>query len=467
MNKIRLIIFFSSIVLVFGLIIAGLWLFYRPQAAGNCATVTVYHGTNYSGTSACLGTGSYKLADLRAKGISNDSISSISIPSGMQVTVYEDDNFGGRTRSFDTNIPKLEDYRVVETYPRWPNWNDRITSLKVVYKYCPSPAVEIRETACPSPQTGAITETRIKGPTPDCLWGNWQITASSCKDPAKPSPTVDLKVNGSNSPAQVSYNAKVEISWSSTNAKKCTASGDWSGSKNISGKETSGNLTTKSIFILNCTGDGSAIDSVTVAVEPQPQEEVIVPTEDTTTTEETSPITTRPTFIGMPDKSLDSETTMPASDTSTPSDSSNDSGGPSDLGDTSAGADDTSSDQDSDLFAPEEETGETTTGVSWLLVTTIVVAVVAGGIYLYTKFKGSQLTSEDLLSRPDQSEGDIVLAKEGKPAFQGEPLGPSPTGPTPPSLPTTDEQSSLNAVLPSNITETSAPEKPSDDMPID
>ncbi len=58
------------------------------------------------------------------------------------------------------------------------------------------------------------------------------------------------------------------MSWTSTNAVSCTASGAWSGSKATSSPATStGNLTASSTYTLTCTGPGgSAADSVTVNV---------------------------------------------------------------------------------------------------------------------------------------------------------------------------------------------------------
>lgn len=48
----------------------------------------------------------------------------------------------------------------------------------------------------------------------------------------------------------------VTLSWSSNNTDNCTASGDWSGAKTISGTETVGPLTNSSSFNLDCSGSG-------------------------------------------------------------------------------------------------------------------------------------------------------------------------------------------------------------------
>jgi hypothetical protein len=57
------------------------------------------------------------------------------------------------------------------------------------------------------------------------------------------------------------------LTWSSTNASSCTASGTWSGSKAISGTQSTGTLTNTSVFSLTCTGSGGAVlQSAIVAV---------------------------------------------------------------------------------------------------------------------------------------------------------------------------------------------------------
>jgi len=84
--------------------------------------------------------------------------------------------------------------------------------------------------------------------------------------PPPPAATVSLSAN----PLSVSYNGSSTLSWSSSNATSCTASGAWTGSRATSGSQTLSSLTTTSTFILTCIGaGGSASQSVTVSVEPQ------------------------------------------------------------------------------------------------------------------------------------------------------------------------------------------------------
>ena len=70
--------------------------------------------------------------------------------------------------------------------------------------------------------------------------------------PAPPAPTVSLKTNVSH----VSSSGTVTLTWSSTNATSCTASGGWTGTKATSGTETSAAITTATTFTLSCSGPG-------------------------------------------------------------------------------------------------------------------------------------------------------------------------------------------------------------------
>ncbi len=80
-------------------------------------------------------------------------------------------------------------------------------------------------------------------------------------------PLVDIKANGEDGPISINYNSSANLSWTSTNTDSCTASGDWSGSKDTSGSEPTGNLSSNKTYTLSCTGlTGTASDSVEVNV---------------------------------------------------------------------------------------------------------------------------------------------------------------------------------------------------------
>lgn len=82
-------------------------------------------------------------------------------------------------------------------------------------------------------------------------------------DTTDPAPTVSLSAN----PATVDAGSSSTLSWSSTNATSCTASGAWSGSRAVSGSESTGALDATSTYTLTCDGaGGSAGQSVSVTV---------------------------------------------------------------------------------------------------------------------------------------------------------------------------------------------------------
>lgn len=85
------------------------------------------------------------------------------------------------------------------------------------------------------------------------------VTVSVAAPPATPLTPV---VTFSAEPASVSYLANAVLTWSSTNATSCSASGAWSGSKPTSGSATLTALTATASYTLNCSGDGG--DSSTV-----------------------------------------------------------------------------------------------------------------------------------------------------------------------------------------------------------
>ena len=83
-------------------------------------------------------------------------------------------------------------------------------------------------------------------------------------------------VNLSASPLVINQGQSAILSWSSTDATSCTASGGWSGSRATSGSEVVSPALTTS-YAISCTGDGgTASDSVTVTMNQPPA--VIVPT---------------------------------------------------------------------------------------------------------------------------------------------------------------------------------------------
>ncbi|MGH2553097.1 MAG: hypothetical protein ACRDEB_05235 [Chitinophagaceae bacterium] len=79
--------------------------------------VTLYEDCNYSGKKHFIEAGNYRLYQMK---IDNDKLSCLQIPSGMKVTIYEDDNFEGKSKTFNENIACLEG-----------EWNDMASSIVV------------------------------------------------------------------------------------------------------------------------------------------------------------------------------------------------------------------------------------------------------------------------------------------------------------------------------------------------
>ncbi|MEJ2405547.1 MAG: fibronectin type III domain-containing protein [Candidatus Thiodiazotropha sp.] len=79
--------------------------------------------------------------------------------------------------------------------------------------------------------------------------------------------TTALSVTLTADPTSVPTDGSTTLTWESVNADSCTASGDWSGSKDLSGTETIDGLTADSQFTLTCSdADGSASSSVDVTI---------------------------------------------------------------------------------------------------------------------------------------------------------------------------------------------------------
>ena len=81
----------------------------------------VYRDFNYEGSWSSLAAGSYTLAQLAARGVANDGITSITVTPGWTVTMYEHDNFSGASLVRTSN----------DAFLAAGAWNDRVSSLVV------------------------------------------------------------------------------------------------------------------------------------------------------------------------------------------------------------------------------------------------------------------------------------------------------------------------------------------------
>ena len=76
-----------------------------------------------------------------------------------------------------------------------------------------------------------------------------------------------ITVSLSTSSTEISVGSSVTLSWSSTNAQSCSASGDWSGSKSVSGnQEVSIDNEGNNTFNLSCSGNNATSGSASVQV---------------------------------------------------------------------------------------------------------------------------------------------------------------------------------------------------------
>lgn len=122
-------------------------------ALTNCAA-TIYADYNYGGASQCLRTGSYRMADLK---IGNDAVSSIKVRSGMKVTMYENDSYGG------ANTVQTADNANMGTF------NDRASSLVVS---APTGTCSAVDTYKVTVSSGSWTDIRAKLVTLGYMRGN-------------------------------------------------------------------------------------------------------------------------------------------------------------------------------------------------------------------------------------------------------------------------------------------------------
>lgn len=95
-----------------------LLIFISAQAQNN---VALYENCNYTGKKSFLAVGTFRKYQM---GISNDQLSSMQIPNGMRVTIYEHDDFTGRSMTYTGDV-----------YCLGSDWNDNASSVVVESLY--------------------------------------------------------------------------------------------------------------------------------------------------------------------------------------------------------------------------------------------------------------------------------------------------------------------------------------------
>ncbi|MEM6639946.1 MAG: hypothetical protein AAF610_08590 [Pseudomonadota bacterium] len=112
--------------------------------------------------------------------------------------------------------------------------------------------------------TGALTSARTYQITCSGAGGEASATATVT---ILPSPTLSFSA----SPNTVTQGESAILSWTTSNATECTASGDWSGLRGVSGSTSTGALSQTSDYTLSCSGAGGTVArTVTVNVNAVP-----------------------------------------------------------------------------------------------------------------------------------------------------------------------------------------------------
>lgn len=92
------------------------------------------------------------------------------------------------------------------------------------------------------------------------------VTITVAQTPTNPPPTLELSASATSVP----LNNAAMLAWNSTETSSCLASNAWSGTKSVTGNESTGALSGDATFTLECTGLGGSISrSVTVQVQPE------------------------------------------------------------------------------------------------------------------------------------------------------------------------------------------------------
>jgi hypothetical protein len=118
--------------------------------------VIFYIDCDYQGGSSVRGIGSYSMDSM---GLPNDFISSIRIPSGFYVKVFEDANYSGNSMIFNQNVNCLVNY----------NWNDSISSF--IIRNSPFP-IPVPPPPIQQPAPIEITPAPARVSQPTCYGAN-------------------------------------------------------------------------------------------------------------------------------------------------------------------------------------------------------------------------------------------------------------------------------------------------------
>jgi hypothetical protein len=98
------------------------WLIATPA----CSGITLYQHTNYGGYAVTLPAGNYTTAALSSRGVLNNDVSSVKVPAGCSITLFDGDNYTGVSLQKAAN-----DASLVDDPRSGGSWNDLMSSLQV------------------------------------------------------------------------------------------------------------------------------------------------------------------------------------------------------------------------------------------------------------------------------------------------------------------------------------------------
>lgn len=163
-----------------------------------------------------------------------------------------------------------------------------------------------------SQASGALNTTGTQTFSMTCIGTGGSVTQSAAVSvtattPTTPAPTVTLTA----SPSSITTGGSATLTWSSTNATACTASGAWSGNRATSGTGSTGTLNTTGIqsYTLTCTGAGGSGSATAVVTVTAP---IIVDTDKDTIADATDNC---PTVANQNQANYDGDTQGDACDT--------------------------------------------------------------------------------------------------------------------------------------------------------
>lgn len=139
-------------------------------ANSTSGAATFYQDCNYGGYAVTLPVGSYTLADLQARGIANDDISSLKIASGYEAIVYENFDFTGAAYLFRSDFSCLVSVSVNGTTINLNDWASsivvRASTAKAARTATPLPAVEELAAVAAEAKEVVTTSTVTVSPNP-------------------------------------------------------------------------------------------------------------------------------------------------------------------------------------------------------------------------------------------------------------------------------------------------------------